>query len=266
MNQTLIVYLSREGQTRKIAECLAAELRLAGRPVAVAELTAVSTEVLAAAGQIVVGASIHYGRLPAVLYAFVAQHQPLPAVIGAERIAAGGDEIQAVVKLGPGEGGVGASGDDFGIKGGGVKGGGAGAGEDVLAEHIARAGAAGFAVQRVGAGGFHRGLAFHHLKAVGGHQKRLGGRVVAVVGATDALDEAFDVLWRSDLYHKVDIAPVDSKVERRGSDKRAELPVGHGGLAGGPQPRHHGHARRRAGDRARHARQLVWPAGLPWPA
>ena len=79
MNQTLIVYLSREGQTRKIAECLAAELRLAGRPVAVAELTAVSTEALAAAGQIVVGASIHYGRLPAVLYAFVAQHQPLLA-------------------------------------------------------------------------------------------------------------------------------------------------------------------------------------------
>ena len=50
MNQTLLLYLSREGQTRKIADCIAAELQQAGQRVVVAELTTVSAEVLAAAG------------------------------------------------------------------------------------------------------------------------------------------------------------------------------------------------------------------------
>lgn len=79
MNQTLLLYLSREGQTRKIVDCIAAELQQAGRPVVVAELSTVSAEALAAAGQIVVGASVHYGHLPAALYAFVAEQQPLLA-------------------------------------------------------------------------------------------------------------------------------------------------------------------------------------------
>ena len=79
MSQTLLLYLSREGQTRKIADCMAAELQQAGQPVVVAELTTVSAEMLAAAGQIVIGASVRYGHLPAALYAFVAEHQPLLA-------------------------------------------------------------------------------------------------------------------------------------------------------------------------------------------
>ena len=92
----------------------------------------------------------------------------------------------------------------------------------MLTEHVARAGAARLAVQRVGAGGFHRGLAFHHLKAVGGHQKRLGGRVVAVVGAANALDEAFDVLRRADLNDQIDRAPVDAEIKAAGADHGAQ--------------------------------------------
>lgn len=79
MSQTLLLYLSREGQTRKIADYIAAELQQAGQRVVVAELTTVSVEVLAAAGQVVIGASVRYGHLPAALYAFVAEHQALLA-------------------------------------------------------------------------------------------------------------------------------------------------------------------------------------------
>ena len=81
----------------------------------------------------------------------------------------------------------------------------------MLAEHVARAGAARFAVERVGADGVERGLAFDHLEAVGGDEERLGGRVVAVVGAADPLDEALDVLRRADLDHQIDVAPVDAR-------------------------------------------------------
>ena len=74
----------------------------------------------------------------------------MPAVIGAQGIAAGGDEIEAGVKFGAGQGRVGAGGCDFGEKGGGVKGASAGGGQNMLAQHIARAGAAGFAVKGMG--------------------------------------------------------------------------------------------------------------------
>ncbi len=40
----------------------------------------------------------------------VGLHQALPAVVGAQRIAAGGGEIEAGVEVGAGEGGVGAGG------------------------------------------------------------------------------------------------------------------------------------------------------------
>lgn len=72
---TLVLYLSREGQTRKIAEAVVAELAAAGQTATACELTQVSSEALAAASQIVVGASIHYGHLPKALYAFIECHQ-----------------------------------------------------------------------------------------------------------------------------------------------------------------------------------------------
>ena len=50
------------------------------------------------------------GARVAQVPAAVAQHQPLPAVIGAQRIAAGGAEIEAGVEVGAGQGGVGAGG------------------------------------------------------------------------------------------------------------------------------------------------------------
>ena len=76
-----------------------------------------------------------------------------------------------------------------------------------------RARAARVAIKVVVAHGLQGGLTFDHLKAVGGHEQRLGRRVVAVVGAADALHQAFDVLRRADLNDQIDIAPVDAKIK-----------------------------------------------------
>ena len=56
------------------------------------------------------------------------------------------------------------------------------------------------------------------LEAVGGHDQRLGGGVVAVVRPSDPLHQALDVLGGADLDHEVHIPPVDPEVERAGAD------------------------------------------------
>ena len=43
-----------------------------------------------------------------------------------------------------------------------------------------------------------------------------------MVGAADALDEAFDVLWRADLNDQIDRAPVDAQIKRPGADHGAQ--------------------------------------------
>ena len=48
-----------------------------------------------------------------------------------------------------------------------------------------------------------------------------------MIGAADALDEAFDVLRRTDLDHKVHVAPVDAKIEGAGADDGPQGACGH---------------------------------------
>ncbi len=79
MSHSLLLYLSHDGQTRKITEFLAAQMRQAGRQVVVAALADANGQMLAAASQVVIGAAVRYGRLPQALYAFVGQHQALLA-------------------------------------------------------------------------------------------------------------------------------------------------------------------------------------------
>ena len=160
----------------------------------------------------------------------IPDHQALPAVIGAQGIAAGGCEIKAGVELRAGEGGVGASGGDFSIKLVGVKRPGAGGGKDVLAQHVTRAGAAGFSIQIMVTHGLQGGLTFDHLKPICGHNQGLGRGVVAVVGAADALNKAFDVFRRTNLNDQIDIAPVDAQIKAAGADNGAQLACDHGGL------------------------------------
>ena len=48
-----------------------------------------------------------------------------------------------------------------------------------------------------------------------------------MIGASDPLDQALDVLGRADLNDKIDIAPVDAEIKASGADNRAQLAAGH---------------------------------------
>ena len=76
MTDILFLYSTREGQTRRICECMAEVWRSTGKT---AELLCLeddrATEALAHSVQVVLGASIHYGHLPASLYAFIEKNR-----------------------------------------------------------------------------------------------------------------------------------------------------------------------------------------------
>ncbi|GAD54583.1 hypothetical protein MBELCI_0635 [Limimaricola cinnabarinus LL-001] len=163
-------------------------------------------------------------QLPQPVGAF---EQALPLVIGAQRIAARRHEIEAVVELRPADARIGADGLHLGEERVFVEGPGTGGDHDVLAQHVERAGALGVAVELARLHSLKRCHAFHHLEPVGGHQKRLRGRVVAVVGPPDPLHEAFHVLGRADLDHEVHVAPVDPEIEAAGADDGLELACNH---------------------------------------
>ena len=97
----------------------------------------------------------------------------------------------------------------------------------MLAEHVERPRPARLAVQITLGSGLQRGDALHHLETVGGHQTRLGGGVVAVIGAADALHEAFDVLRRTHLNDQIHRAPVDAEIKAAGGDHRPQFPRRH---------------------------------------
>ena len=97
--------------------------------------------------------------------------QALPAIISAQRIAAGRHEIERGVKFPPRQRRIRACGDDLCIKLLCIERPRAGRQQDMLAQHIAGAGAARFAIQSPLAHGVQRGLAFDHFKAIGGQQQ-----------------------------------------------------------------------------------------------
>ena len=149
--------------------------------------------------------------------------QPPPAVVGLERIAAGGAEFEAGVEIRAGQRRVGPRRADLGVERVGFERPGAGGQQHLLAEHVERPRPARLAVEIVLAHRRQRGVAFQHLEAVGRHQHRARRRVVAVIGAADALDQALDVLRRADLDHQIDAAPVDAEIEAAGGDDGAQF-------------------------------------------
>src|SRR5690606_26845828 len=145
------------------------------------------------------------------------------ALVIAERIAAGGDEIDdtregLAVEIAIGEGG-----DGFLIETVGIEWRGAGHAEDVLGKHVEGAGADRRRVLRAEIVGVEGGAAFHHLEAIRRHENGARRLVEAVIGAADALRQAACPLRRADIDDEVDIAPVDAEGERRGADDGTEL-------------------------------------------
>ena len=76
MSPVLFLYATHDGQTRRICEAMAEEVRASGREATLLELTAPeAARAVATAPQVVIGASIRYGHLPAPLYRFVAEQR-----------------------------------------------------------------------------------------------------------------------------------------------------------------------------------------------
>ena len=111
-----------------------------------------------------------------------------------------------------------------------VEGTAAGNARDVLRQHVQAAMRDLAAVEVARIQRLLRGDALQHLEAVGRDQDRPAGLVQAVVGATDALEQAGRTLGRSDLDHEIDVAPVDAEVERGGADDGAQAAPCHDGL------------------------------------
>lgn len=75
--KTVIFYLTRDGQTRKIAEKIASELDGEVSVLCLRETAEITAEKLAVYDRIMIGASIRYGHFDPILEKFVAKHSAL---------------------------------------------------------------------------------------------------------------------------------------------------------------------------------------------
>ena len=164
------------------------------------------------------------GDAPALLLVLLDARETF---VGFQRIAAGGDEIDDVVEIGPRKTRIGRGGQHLGKEFIGQKRLAAGAAEHVLRQHVERAGAQRRGVLRIFRDRVDRNRAFQHLEAIGRHQHRARGLVDAVVGAADSLHQPGSALGRPDIDDEIDVAPVDAEVERGGADHAAQFARGH---------------------------------------
>ncbi len=112
------------------------------------------------------------------------------ALIGLQRVAAGGDKIDRGVEIGARQRGVGRGSAHLVVEAVGEKGLAAGTAKDVLGEDVERAGAGLRGVLRIFRHRIDGGAAFQHLEAVGRHQHGLRRLVEPVVGTADPLHQA----------------------------------------------------------------------------
>ncbi len=76
MANVLFLYATREGQTRRICESMAEVMLQQGKEPTLLSLDDErAAEALAQCEQVVLGASVHYGRLPQAMYAFIEKNR-----------------------------------------------------------------------------------------------------------------------------------------------------------------------------------------------
>ena len=149
--------------------------------------------------------------------------QPAEAVVGFQRIAAGGDEAEHFLERLVLKPGIGSGGAHFGEHRCFVERRGAGDGEDMLGKHVERAGAEGLGIELAVVDRVERGAGLEIFEAVAGHDDALARLVEPVVGAADPLQQPRAALGRAHLHDQVDVAPVDAEVEAGGGDQPAQL-------------------------------------------
>ncbi len=151
-------------------------------------------------------------------------------LVDTERVAAVRDELDHRIEIGSREAGIGCCRAHLVKEPVRIEGTAAGDARDVLRQHVQAAMRNLAAVEVARVQRLLRGDALQHLEAVGRDQDGTAGLVQAVVGATDALEQAGGTFRRSDLDDEVDVAPVDAEVERGGADDGAQAAPCHDGL------------------------------------
>ena len=154
-------------------------------------------------------------------------HDALELVVGPQRIAARGDEGQHALPHLLVDPGIGEAGADFGQQCLLLERGRAGAGHDMLRQHVEAAGAEVLSVALAFVHGFLGRGRLEKLEAVAGDQQGAAGLVEPVVGTPDALEQARGTLGSAHLDDQVDITPVHAEIEAGGRDKCAQFAPRH---------------------------------------
>ena len=148
------------------------------------------------------------------------------ALVGFQRIATGGDEIEDGVEIQAREAGIGRGASHLGIEFIGKERLSTGRTEDVLREHVQGPHTCRGVLRVLGEGAERRG-AFEHFEAVRRNEHAFRGLIHAVIGAADALQETRGTLGSADIDNEIDVAPVDTKIERGGGNDRAQMACCH---------------------------------------
>ena len=149
--------------------------------------------------------------------------QPVPALVGRQRIAAGRHEVERVVEILARQVAIGLRAPHLVEEGVAVDRLGAGGADDVLGQHVEAGRPRRIAVELARLDGLERRQGLQHLEAVGRRDHGAARLVEPVVGAADPLHQAAHPLGRAHLDHQVDVAPVDAEIERGGGDHGAQL-------------------------------------------
>jgi hypothetical protein len=148
---------------------------------------------------------------PAPILALPDLRKPL---IGLERVTAGCDEIEHRIEISTGKTRVWGGAPHLGIKRIGKKWLPARRAENMLRKHVEAAYSCSRGVLHIVCDCLQRGAALHDFEAVGGNEHAFRGLVHAVIGATDALQQARCAFRRADIDDEIDVSPIDAKIER----------------------------------------------------
>ncbi len=140
------------------------------------------------------------------------------ALVGFERITSSGHKIENTIKNFSRKVRIGGRALNLSIKLIGVERLGAGHAQHMLRQHIKRTIDQRRRILRAKIVGVERCTAFHHFETIGRHQNGATWLIHTVVGATDTLRKAACPLWRTNMNDQIDIAPVDTKIKRRGGN------------------------------------------------
>ena len=163
-------------------------------------------------------------------HTFAVARDALELVVGLQRVSAGGYELQHARKLLGIDCGIGPAGADFGEKLVLAKWRGAGAGHDMLGQHVEATGTKILAITLAFVHRLHCCSRLQKFKSIARHQQRAAGLVKPVIGAAYTLQQARRPLWCTHLHHHVDIAPVDTQIEAGGTYQSAQFAPRHRAL------------------------------------